>query len=221
MRVLIVEDEVRMACVLKEGLSENGYAVDVAPNGPDALAFASTTPYDAILLDIQLPGMSGLDVCEKLRASGNTTPILLLTARDTTADKVSGLDSGADDYLTKPFVFDELLARLRALLRRGSDRRAPHLTVADLTYDPASHVAKRGGRALSLTKRELGILETLLRRPGWIVSRDTIIESVWGFDFPESSNLVEVYVGRLRKKIGDPPLIHTVRGIGYRIQATD
>jgi two-component system, OmpR family, response regulator MprA len=219
--MLIVEDEPRMAAALEEGLRENGYATDVAHDGDEALTFASTSPYDAIVLDVQLPGISGLAVCRALRAAGNCTPILLLTARDTTADKVDGLDNGADDYLTKPFDFDELLARLRALLRRGAPTRDPHLRAGDLMYDPAARLAERGGRPISLTKRELGILETLLRRPGWIVSRDAIIESVWGFDFPDSSNLIEVYVGRLRKKLGEPPLIQTIRGVGYRITASD
>ena len=208
-----------MAAALDEGLRDNGYTTDVATDGPEALSFAETSPYDAIVLDVQLPGLDGLAVCRKLRADGCVTPILLLTARDTTDDKVSGLDSGADDYLTKPFVFDELLARMRALLRRHAPNRDPLLRAGDLTYDPAARVAERGGRPISLTKRELGILETLLRRPGWIVSRDAIVESVWGFDFPDESNLIDVYLGRLRKKLGEPQLIQTVRGVGYRIQA--
>ena len=220
-RVLIVEDEPRMAAAIDQGLREHGYATDVAGDGGEALAFVGTTPYDAIVLDVQLPGgLDGLAVCRNVRARGAATPILLLTARDTTADKVAGLDSGADDYLTKPFDFEELLARLRALLRRSSTTRDPHLRVGDLVYDPAARVAERAGRPLALTRRELGILETLLRHPGWIVSRDAIIESVWGFDFPDDSNLVEVYMGRLRKKLGEPPLIQTVRGVGYRIQAS-
>ena len=219
MRVLVVEDEAPMASALEAGLSENGYTVDVASDGDEALAYARTTPYDTIVLDVQLPGIDGFAVCRALRAAGSPTPILLLTARDTTADKVGGLDSGADDYLTKPFAFDELLARLRALLRRRSPTRDPCLRAGDLVYDPAARLAERGGQPLDLTGRELGILETLLRRPGWIVSRDALIESVWGFDFPDSSNLVEVYIGRLRKKLGDPPVIQTVRGVGYRIQA--
>jgi DNA-binding response OmpR family regulator len=221
MRLLVVEDEPLMAAAIDEGLRENGYAVDVAPHGEEALAFASTTAYDAIVLDVQLPVVDGLAVCRRLRAGGSVVPILLLTARDTTADKVGGLDSGADDYLTKPFVFDELLARLRALLRRGSASRAPELRAGDLSLDPAARLVERAGRPIDLTKRELGILETLLRRPGWIVSRDAIIESVWGFEFPDASNLVEVYVGRLRKKLGAPILIQTVRGVGYRIQAPE
>jgi DNA-binding response OmpR family regulator len=208
-----------MAAALEAGLSESGYTVDVAADGDEAQAFARTSAYDAILLDVQLPVVDGLTVCRRLRAAGTLTPILLLTARDTTADKVSGLDSGADDYLTKPFDFPELLARLRALLRRGSPLREARIRVADLTFDPAARLVERRGRPIVLTKRELGILETLLRRPGWIVSRDAIIESVWGFEFPDSSNLVEVYVGRLRKKLGEPPLIQTVRGVGYRVQA--
>jgi two-component system OmpR family response regulator len=219
MRVLVAEDEVRLAQSLGQGLREQGYAVDIALTGDDALAFACVHPYDAVVLDIQLPGIDGLSVCRKLRSSGSAAPILLLTARDTTADKVAGLDSGADDYLTKPFEYDELLARVRALLRRGTPARDAQLHVGDLTLDPAARLVARGGIPIALTQREYAILETLLRRPGWIVPRDAIIESVWGFDFPDVSNLVEVYVGRLRRKLGPPVLIQTVRGIGYKIEA--
>jgi DNA-binding response OmpR family regulator len=218
-RILVVEDEPRMASALEEGLHEAGYTVDVAEDGEEGLTFAQTSPYDAVVLDVQLPAVDGLAVCRRLRESGSTTPILLLTARDTTTDKVLGLDSGADDYLTKPFAFDELLARLRALLRRDSAHREPTLRVGDLTFDPAARIVERGGQEVALTRRELSILETLLRHPGWIVSRDAIIESVWGYDFPGESNLIEVYLGRLRKKLGDPPLIQTIRGVGYRLLA--
>ena len=219
MRVLVVEDEPRLASSLEQGLREHGYAVDKALNGVDALAFTSTSQYDTIVLDVQLPGVDGLSVCRRLRSTGSLTPILLLTARDTTADKVAGLDSGADDYLTKPFDFDELLARVRALVRRGTPGRDAVLKVSDLELDPASRVVTRAGQPVPLTPREFAILETLMHRPGWIVPRDAIIESVWGFEFPDSSNLVEVYIGRLRKKLGAPSLIQTLRGIGYRVEA--
>ena len=219
MRVLVVEDEPRLASSLEQGLREHGYAVDTALNGVDALAFTSTSQYDTIVLDVQLPGVDGLSVCRRLRSTGSLTPILLLTARDTTADKVAGLDSGADDYLTKPFDFDELLARVRALVRRGTPGRDAVLKVSDLELDPASRVVTRAGQPVPLTPREFAILETLMHRPGWIVPRDAIIESVWGFEFPDSSNLVEVYIGRLRKKLGAPSLIQTLRGIGYRVEA--
>ncbi|MGE3909268.1 MAG: response regulator transcription factor [Chloroflexota bacterium] len=218
MRILVVEDEPRMAATLGEGLREAGYTVDIAVDGAEGLDYLSTVPYDAVLLDVQLPKLDGFEVCRQMRAKGLLTPVLMLTARDTTADKIHGLDSGGDDYLTKPFAFDEMLARLRALLRRGSAQRDPRLQVSDLSLDPAARLVDRGGREIALTRREYAILETLMRRPGWIVSRDELIESVWGFDFPDESNLVEVYVGRLRKRLGPPPLIHTVRGIGYRMQ---
>jgi DNA-binding response OmpR family regulator len=180
--------------------------------------------YDAIVLDILLPRVDGLEVCRRLRARGFAAPILLLTARDAVEDRVEGLDSGADDYLTKPFAFAELLARLRALLRRDSANKEPVLRVSELSLDPASHIVRWGSVDIDLTAREYRVLETLIRHPGWIVSRDAIIESVWGFNYPDSSNLVEVYVGRLRRKLaeqGAPPLIQTVRGAGYRVQEAE
>jgi two-component system response regulator MprA len=204
-------------------LSEARYTVDLAPDGEEALAFARAASYDAIVLDVLLPRVDGLEVCRRLRAAGSRTPILLLTAMDALEHKVAGLDSGADDYLVKPFAFAELLARLRALLRREASRKEGAISVGDLTLDPASQQARRGDRPLELTAREYGILETLMRRPGQVVSRDTIIESVWGFDYPESMNLIDVYVGRLRRKLGGeaaPALIHTVRGLGYRLAET-
>lgn len=221
-RVLVAEDELKLASTLEEGLVEAGYTVDLALNGEDALAYGRTVPYDAVVLDVMLPGIDGLEICRRLRAMGSVMPILLLTARDALEHKVSGLDSGADDYLTKPFAFAELLARLRALLRRSLDRRAAVLQVADLVLDPAARTVHWADQPIDLTRREYGILETLLRRPGWIVSREMIVESVWGFDYPDASNLIEVYIGRLRRKLcgcGAPPLIETVRGVGYRLQA--
>jgi two-component system response regulator MprA len=218
MRVLIVEDEPKLAASLDEGLREADYIVDVAADGEEALHFTRTSTYDAIVLDILLPRVGGLEVCRQVRSSGSLTPILMLTARDTLDDKVAGLDRGADDYLTKPFELAELLARLRALLRRNGSQRDGLLQVADLTLDPASRTVLRSERPIDLTKREYAILETLLRRPGWVVTRDAIIESVWGFEYPDTSNLIDVYEGRLRRKLGDPALIQTIRGTGYRVQ---
>jgi DNA-binding response OmpR family regulator len=221
-RVLVVEDELKLGSALESGLGEAQYTVDLALDGEEALDFARTVEYDAIVLDVLLPKIDGLEVCRRLRAAGSRSPILLLTARDALADKVAGLDSGADDYLTKPFAFDELLARLRALLRRDSATREPLLRLGDLTLDPAAQRVTRADRPIDLTAREYRLLETLLRRPGAVVTRETIIESVWGFDYPDSSNLVEVYMGRLRRKLacgGGPALIQTVRGAGYRLQS--
>ena len=221
MRVLLVEDEPGLASALRQGLAEAEYTVDLARDGAEGLAFAHAAAYDAIVLDVLLPRLDGLELCRRLRAAGLLTPILLLTARDTVADRVAGLDSGADDYLVKPFAFAELLARLRSLLRRGAARKEGVLRVADLVLDPATRLARRGDHPLDLTSREYRILETLMRRPGWVVSREAIIESVWGFDYPDSSNLVDVYIGRLRRKLAAdqaaPPLIETVRGAGYRL----
>jgi two-component system response regulator MprA len=218
MRVLVVEDEPKLAASLDEGLRDADYTVDVAVDGEEALDYTSTSTYDAIVLDILLPRVDGLEVCRRVRARGSQTPILMLTARDTLHDKVAGLDRGADDYLTKPFELAELLARLRALLRRNGTQRDGLLRVADLALDPASRAVSRAERPIDLTRREYAILETLLRRPRWVVTRDAIIESVWGFEYPDSSNLIDVYVGRLRRKLGEPALIQTVRGTGYRLQ---
>jgi DNA-binding response OmpR family regulator len=217
-RILVVEDEPKLAASLHEGLREARYTVDVASEGREALDFVSTSTYDAMILDIQLPGVDGFSVCRTIRSRGDATPILMLTARDAVADKIAGLDHGADDYLTKPFVFDEMLARLRALLRRNSSQKDGLLRVADVTLDPAARLVRRGDRQIDLTSREYCLLEVLMRRPDWIVTRDAIIESVWGFEYPDSSNLLEVYVGRLRRKLGEPALIQTVRGTGYRVQ---
>jgi DNA-binding response OmpR family regulator len=220
MRVLVVEDDAKLATTLKERLTKAQYVIDVATDGHDALVFASTVTYDAIILDVLMPGTDGLGVCRELRASGAVTPILMLTARDSVADKIAGLDSGADDYLTKPFAFGELLARLRALLRREATRKEAVLRFDELALDPSTQAVYWGDQPIELTAREYRILETLVRRPCWVVSKDTIIESVWGFGFTDSSNLVEVYIRRLRRKFeehGAPPLIHTVRGAGYRL----
>lgn len=224
MRALVVEDEAKLGCALQEGLSDAQFTVDLAADGEEALDFARTTPYDVIVLDLLLPRVDGLSVCRRLRATGVRTPILMLTAKDTIPDRITGLDSGADDYLVKPFALGELLARLRALLRRDSASKEGVLRMADLVLDPATQEVRRAGRPLDLTPREYGVLETLMRRPGWVVSRDAVVESVWGFDYPDSSNLVDVYIGRLRRKLGaagEQPLIRTVRGGGYRLKESD
>ena len=220
-RVLVVEDELKLALALEEGLRRAQLTVDLAHDGEEALDFARTVRYDALVLDVLLPRVDGLEVCRRLRGAGALTPILMLTARDTVPDRIAGLDSGADDYLVKPFALGELLARLRALLRRNAAHKEGILRLAELSLDPATRVVRWADRRLELTPREYRLLETLLRRPGWIVSRELIVESVWGFDYPDSSNLVEVYVGRLRRKlgaIGAPALIWTARGVGYRLQ---
>jgi two-component system OmpR family response regulator len=220
MRVLVVEDETRLAGLLAEGLRWAEYTVDLALDGEEALDFASTGSYNAIVLDIMLPRLDGLEVCRRLRATGCLTPILMLTAKDAVADRIAGLDSGADDYLIKPFVMGELLARLRALLRREAARKEPILKVAELTLDPAHRTVCWSADELVLTPREYRLLEVLMRQAGWVVTREMIVESVWGFDFTDASNLVEVYIRRLRRKLaehGAPPLIQTVRGVGYRI----
>lgn len=222
MRVLVVEDEPKLAGLVAEGLRRAEYTVDVALDGDEALDFARVTAYDAIVLDVMLPGVDGREVCRRLRQAGARTPIIMLTARDAIPDRIAGLDSGADDYLVKPFALGELLARLRALLRREATRKEPVLRAGDLSLDPATRTVRWRERPLELTPREYRLLELLIRRPGWVASREVIIESVWGFDFTDSSNLVEVYIRRLRRKLaeeGAPPLIQTARGVGYRLQA--
>ena len=221
-RVLVVEDDRKLAAALAEKLGNAQLTVDVAHDGEAALDFARTSAYDAIVLDVLLPVLDGLAVCRQLRARGATTPILMLTARDALSDKVAGLDSGADDYLTKPFASDELLARLRALLRREAGRKEGVLRFDELVLDPAALSARWRDKPLDLTAREYRILELLLRRSEQVVSREAIIESVWGFGFSDNSNLVEVYIRRLRRKLaelGAPPLIQTLRGAGYRLGA--
>ncbi len=222
MRLLIVEDEQRIAAFLDRGLKEEGYAVDVVYNGIDALDWAAAAEYDVIVLDVMLPGRDGYGVCRELRARGNRTPVLMLTAKDAVDDRVTGLDSGADDYLVKPFAFKELLARLRALTRRQSETRSTDLRVADLTLDTLTHTAQRGDRRIELTPKEYSLLEFLMRHPGRILSRTQIAEHVWDFDFLSESNVVDVYIRYLRRKIDDgfePKLIKTVRGAGYLMSA--
>jgi len=219
MRILIVEDERKVANFISQGLQEEGHTVEVAKDGEAALdLLRHGPPYDLIVLDVMLPRLDGVAVLRAARAARVTSPVLMLTARDAVADKVTGLDAGADDYLTKPFSFDEFLARVRALLRRVDGRREPILRLADLTLDPATRVAARGGRRIELTTREHALLEYFLRNPGRILTRPMLAEHVWGLDFDPESNVVDVYVGYLRRKIdgpGDARLLHTVRGAGY------
>ena len=221
MRLLVVEDEVKMAGLLKRGLEEEGYAVDVLRTGKDALWAAAENAYDAIVLDVMLPDVNGFDVCRQLRAAGKWAPVVMLTARTAVTDRVAGLDAGADDYLTKPFSFSELLARLRALVRRGAGERPAILRVGDLALDPASHRVTRGGVVVELTAKELGLLEYFLRRPGEVLTRSQIIEHVWDFGYDGDSNVVDVYVRYLREKIDRPfrrDTIETIRGSGYRLR---
>jgi DNA-binding response OmpR family regulator len=220
MQILVVEDEQRMADLLKRGLSEEGHHVVVARDGVSGLDIARATPFDVIVLDVMLPQMDGFTVARRLRASHNQTPVLMLTARDIAADVVAGLDCGADDYLTKPFSFEILLARLRAVSRRGVIPRPVCLEVADLKLDPATHRVTRGIAQINLTPREYNLLELLMRNHGRVVRRETILESVWGFDSDVNENTVEAFVRLLRLKVDsrEPKLIHTVRGMGYVIR---
>jgi two-component system, OmpR family, response regulator len=222
MRVLVVEDEKRLAAGLRKGLEAEGFAVDVALDGADGLWMATEHAYDAIVLDILLPGMNGYKVCATLRQNGVWTPILMLTAKDGEWDEVEALDTGADDYLTKPFAYAVLVARLRALLRRGARERPVVLEAGDIRLDPAARRAWRGGAEVELTPRELALLEFLLHRRGEVVSKREILEHVWDYDFEGDSNIVEVYVWHLRNKLDRPfgrDTIHTVRGAGYRLVA--
>ena len=222
MRALVVEDEVKMAALIRRGLVEEGYAADVARTGEDAVDMAHATPYDAIILDVMLPGRGGFEVCRELRAGGVWAPILLLTARDGVEDRVAGLDAGADDYLTKPFSFAELLARLRALARRGQRQRPTVLEAGSLRLDPATRQVWRGDTGIELSAKEFALLETFLRRPGEALSRLELLEHAWDYAYENRSNVVDVYVGYLRAKIDRPfgrHSIETVRGVGYRLRA--
>jgi DNA-binding response OmpR family regulator len=218
MRLLLVEDDSGIARFMAKGLREQAYAVDIAGTGGDALYQAEINTYDLIILDVMIPGRDGFEVCRALRKSGLRTPILMLTARDGVEDRIKGLDQGADDYLTKPFEFGELLARLRALLRRSSELRPPQITVADLVIDSAAQTAARAGRNIPLTTKEFALLEYLARNAGRVVGRAEIAEHVWDETFDPFSNLIEVYVNRLRGKVDSgfgTPLIQTRRGAGY------
>jgi two-component system, OmpR family, response regulator len=218
MRVLVVEDEVKMASLVRRGLREEGLAADIAINGEDALWMAGATQYDAIILDVMLPGISGFETCKRLRGDGIWSPVLMLTARDGVGDRVAGLDGGADDYLTKPFSFAELLARLRALARRGALERPSVLAVGDLRLDPATRQVWRQETEIALSAKEFAILETFMRRPGEVLSRYQLLEHAWDYEYENRSNVVDVYVRYLRKKLGEG-VIDTVRGMGYRLEA--
>jgi two-component system copper resistance phosphate regulon response regulator CusR len=218
MRLLLAEDERDLNEVLKKALAKNHYSVDACFDGEEALACLSLAEYDAAILDIMMPRVSGLDVLRSLRARGCRTPVLLLTARDGVSDRVEGLDAGADDYLVKPFALDELLARLRALLRRDSGRTSSQYRAADLVMDLDARTVRRGEAEIALSAREFSILEYLLRNKGVVLSRDQIEQHIWNYDYAGSSNVVDVYIRYLRKKIDDghePKLLHTVRGVGY------
>jgi two-component system OmpR family response regulator len=221
MRALVVEDELKMAALIRRGLVEEGYAADVARTGEEALWMARATPYDAIVLDLMLPGRDGLEVCRSLRESGVWSPILMLTARDGVEDKVSGLDSGADDYLSKPFSFAELLARLRALTRRGPNERPAVIERGSLRLDPATRQAWRGDTEIDLSAKEFSLLETFMRHPGEVLTRLDLLEHAWDYGYENKSNVVDVYVRYLRAKIDRPfglDSIETVRGVGYRLR---
>lgn len=222
MKILVVEDEQRVAQFIQKGLKEEGHAVDLAFDGEEGEYLGEINDYDLIILDVMLPKKSGFDVCRELRERGVGTPVLMLTARDAVEDKVRGLDAGADDYLTKPFAFEELLARVRALLRRASDNKSPILKVADLELDPMSRRVTRAGKPIRLTTKEYALLEFMMRNEGQVLSRTRIGEHVWDMNFDPESNVIDVYVSHLRNKVDkgfEPPLIHTLRGQGYMLTA--
>ena len=223
LRILVVEDERKVASFIRQGLTEEGHTVEVASDGATALdLIVDGLPYDVIVLDLMLPGLDGFAILKSARARRITTPVLVLTARENVADKVRGLDLGADDYLTKPFAFEEFLARVRALLRRGALSGGPVLRVADLSLDPATREVRRGARRIALTAREHALLEYFLRNAGRVLTRPMLAEHVWGLDFDPETNIIDVYVGYLRRKIdgpGEPRLLHTVRGAGYALRS--
>jgi two-component system, OmpR family, response regulator len=215
-RALVVEDQPKLASLIQRGLTEEGYAVDVAPDGPQALLRATATEYDVIVLDVMLPGFDGFEVCRRLREQTVRAPVLMLTARDGVDDRIAGLDLGADDYLTKPFAFDELLARLRALTRRGALERTPVLAVGALRLDPRTRQVWREDDEVDLSAKEFALLETFMRHPGQVLSRFELLEHAWDFAYDNRSNVVDVYVRYLRQKLG-ASAIETVRGAGYRL----
>jgi two-component system, OmpR family, response regulator len=221
MNVLVVEDEVKMAALIRRGLKEQGLAVDVAGTGEDAIDMARSSSYDAIVLDVILPGIDGFETCRRFRLEGNWAPVLMLTARGALEDRVAGLDGGADDYLTKPFSFAELLARLRALVRRGQAERPSLVEVGDLRLDPATRQVWRGETEVGLSAKEFALLETFMRNPGHVLTRMQLLDQAWEYDFEHRSNVIEVYVRYLRRKIDSPfgvKSIETVRGAGYRLR---
>lgn len=220
MRILIVEDELRLASVIKKGLIEEGFAVDTASDGEEGQYLAQSESYDLIILDIMLPKVDGLTICKKLRSVNVKTPVLMLTAKSTIEEKVAGLDSGADDYLTKPFAFLELRSRIHALIRRSKQESSPILRVSDLELDPIKHTVKRTGNIVSLTPKEFSVLELLLRHKDEVVSRTMIIEHVWDYNFESMSNVVDVFVAAIRRKVdrgAKVKLIHTLHGVGYKL----
>lgn len=222
MRILVVEDEIHLQNIIKKRLLKEHYSVDACGDGLEALDYLAVSPYDAVILDIMLPGLSGIDVLKRIRAEGSQVPVLFLTARDGIDDRVAGLDCGADDYLVKPFAFEELLARIRVMLRRTGGHTTDELTLADLTVDLKSHQVSRGGKIIELSGREYAILEYLMRNQGHVLSRSQIEQHVWSFDYEGGSNMVDVYIRYLRKKIDEgfpQKLIHTVRGAGYVMRA--
>jgi two-component system, OmpR family, response regulator len=221
MRLLVVEDAPKMASLLRRGLTEEGYAVDVVSNGIDAVWLATEQEFDAIVLDVVLPDIDGFEVCRRLRRGDRWAPLLMLTARDDVSDRVRGLDAGADDYLTKPFAFEELFARLRALVRRGPQERSPIVEVGDLALDPSEHSVRRGATPINLTPKEFALLHYFMRNPGEALTRARLLEHVWDFAFDGDPNIVDVYIGYLRDKIDRPfgeTSLETVRGIGYRLR---
>jgi two-component system OmpR family response regulator len=224
MRLLLVEDNFKLSRSISRGLRAEGYAVDVAADGEQALADTGVWEYDAVILDVMLPGRDGLEVCRRLRERGSWVPILMLTARDRIADRIAGLDSGADDYLVKPFDFGELLARVRAMVRRAPRERPSRIQVGELMIDPATREVRHGTADVELTAREFAILEHLARRPGEVVSRSELLEHVWDANYLGSTNVVDVHVGHLRRKLGDRAstdgLIGTVRGVGFVLRAS-
>jgi two-component system OmpR family response regulator len=224
MRILIVEDEPKMAGLLKRGMEEDGHAADIAATGPDALWMAKATDYDAIVLDLMLPGVDGVEVCRRLREDGVWSPVLMVTALTAVSDRVAGLDAGADDYLAKPFHLDELLARVRAIARRGAPERPALLEIGDLRLDPATREVWRGSRPIALSAKEFALLEAFMRRPGQVLSRFQLLEHAWDSGYENRSNVIDVYVGYLRDKIDRPfgrRSIETVRGAGYRLRVDE
>ena len=222
MRILLIEDQPKVASFIKKGLEEESYSVDVVHEGETALDYATASAYDLILLDVMLPQKSGFEVCQILRRNGFSKPILMLTARDMVDDKLKGFEAGADDYLTKPFAFAELLARMRALLRRGTAANASVLEIEDLKLDLMKHEATRGGKLIDLTNKEYALLEYMMRQSGLILTRTMIAEHIWDLSFDSESNVIDVYVNRLRKKVDDAAshkLIHTIRGRGYVLKS--
>jgi len=220
MRILLVEDEQRLSNIIKKGLLEEGYAVDVAYDGEEGQYLAESEEYDLIILDIMLPKIDGLTLCRSLREKNIKTPVLMLTAKTTIEDKVAGLDSGADDYLAKPFSFLELRSRIHALIRRSKQKPSPIVKIADLEFDPIKHKVTRGGKNITLTPKEFSVLEILLRHVDEVVTRTMIIEHVWDYNFDSMSNVVDVFIAQIRRKIDKgekAPLIHTLHGVGYKV----